>query len=62
MDDMLGDLRSMEPMKGHDRVMVPGDPEAIAHADRSERGIPVHPVVVDELRTMGEAAGVNVPF
>lgn len=62
MDDMLGDLRSMEPMKGHDRVMVPGDPEAIAYADRSERGIPVHPVVVDELRAMGEAAGVNVPF
>ena len=62
MDDMLGDLRSMEPMKGHDRVMVPGDPEAIAYADRSERGIPVHPVVVAELRAIGESAGVDVPF
>lgn len=34
MDDMLGDLRSMEPMQGHERVMVPGDPETIAYADR----------------------------
>ena len=62
MDEMLGDLRSMEPAEGFERVMVPGDPEAIAYADRTERGVPVHPVVVDELRAIGEAAGVNVPF
>jgi L-2-hydroxycarboxylate dehydrogenase (NAD+) len=62
MDEMLGDLRGMEPMEGQEKVMVPGDPEAIAYADRIERGVPVHPVVVDELRAIGEAAGVNVPF
>ena len=62
MDDMLGDLRSMEPIEGHEKVMVPGDPEAIAYEERSERGVPVHPVVVDELRAIGQAAGVDVPF
>lgn len=62
MDDMLGDLRSMEPIEGQTKVMVPGDPEAIAYEDRTERGVPVHPVVVDELRAIGADAGVNVPF
>lgn len=62
MDEMLGDLRSMEPAPGHERVMVPGDPEKIAYEDRSERGVPVHPVVVDELRAIGTEAGVEIPF
>lgn len=61
-DDMLADLRAMEPLDGHERVMVPGDPELIARADRLERGIPLHPLVVDELRELGEERGVPAPF
>jgi LDH2 family malate/lactate/ureidoglycolate dehydrogenase len=62
VDEMLGDLRSMEPIHGQERVMVPGDPEAIAYADRIERGVPVHPVVLAELRELAEDQGVEVPF
>jgi L-2-hydroxycarboxylate dehydrogenase (NAD+) len=62
VDEMLGDLRGMEPKAGHERVFVPGDPEAIAYADRSERGIPLHPAVIEELRTMGAARGIPAPF
>ncbi len=42
--------------------MVPGDPEAEAYADRIERGIPVHPEVVETLRELGTEAGISVPF
>lgn len=61
-DAMLGELRAMEPADGHERVMVPGDPELIARADRLERGIPLHPNVVAELRGLGEECGVACPF
>lgn len=62
MDEMLGDLRGMEPVAGQERVYVPGDPEAIAYADRTERGVPVHPVVVEELRELAREVGVRTPF
>ena len=61
-DEMLGSLRNTEPAAGHERVMVPGDPEREALADRLERGIPVHPEVVEILRELGADAGVAVPF
>lgn len=60
-DEMLADLRGMEPKVGHERVFVPGDPEAIAHADRSERGIPLHPKVIEDLRALGERRGIPAP-
>ena len=62
MDEMLADLRGMQPVAGQERVYVPGDPEAIASADRSERGVPVHPVVVAELRELAAERGVTAPF
>lgn len=62
MDQMLGELRAAEPAEGFDRVYVPGDPEDIAEADRRERGIPVHPKVLDDLRRIGDEVGVAAPF
>jgi LDH2 family malate/lactate/ureidoglycolate dehydrogenase len=62
VDAMLGQLRGMEPAEGYERVFVPGDPEAIARADRLERGIPLHPLVIDDLRALGERKGVPAPF
>lgn len=62
VDEMLHTLRTSEPAPGQEKVMVPGDPEAEAYADRSERGIPVHPEVVADLRKIGEDAGIEVPF
>lgn len=62
VDEMLGSLRAMPPAAGHERVMVPGDPEAIARADRLERGIPLHPQVLDELQQIGADRGVRVPW
>jgi LDH2 family malate/lactate/ureidoglycolate dehydrogenase len=62
IDSMLAEIRALEPTAGHDRVYVPGDPEDIAEIDRRERGIPVHPSVVAELRALGDEVGVKAPF
>lgn len=62
VDEMLGSLRASPPLEGHDRVMVPGDPETIARADRIERGIPLHPLVIQDLRELGDECGVKAPF
>ena len=62
LDEMLHALRTSAPAAGQTRVQVPGDPEREAYADRTERGIPVHPEVVETLREIGSEAGVEVPF
>lgn len=61
VDDMFATLRGSEPVELAQRVMIPGDPEAIALADRLERGIPLHPSVVEELRELGQERGVPYP-
>jgi LDH2 family malate/lactate/ureidoglycolate dehydrogenase len=61
-DELLGSLRAARPLDGHERVLVPGDPEALARANRTERGIPLHPQVVEELRALGARKGVAVSF
>ncbi|HBY45559.1 MAG TPA: oxidoreductase [Chloroflexi bacterium] len=61
VDEMFATLRNAEPVEPGQRVMIPGDPEAIALADRLERGIPLHPSVTDELRELGDERGVPYP-
>lgn len=60
MDAFLHGLRTAEPAPGCDRVYVAGDPEAEAEEERRARGIPLHPLVVDELEAIGQRLGV--PF
>jgi LDH2 family malate/lactate/ureidoglycolate dehydrogenase len=62
VDEMFSTLRNAEPIENAQRVMIPGDPEAIAYADRSERGIPLHPLVTDDLRELGQERGVPFPM
>lgn len=62
IDTMLAELRAAEPAPGYERVLIPGDPEEAAEADRRRHGIPVHPKVVAELRVLGREAGVEPPF
>jgi len=62
VDEMLHDLRSMEPVEGQERVMVPGDPERYAYEERIEKGIPVHPEVLNDLYDVARRTGVRAPF
>ncbi len=58
MDDFIRDLRATPPAAGHDRVLVAGDPEREAFADRSKNGVPLHREVVAWLRGVCAESGV----
>lgn len=59
-DEYVGLLRSCPPAAGHARVLVPGDPEWAAAADRRANGVPLHPAVASDLARLGSELGV--PF
>jgi L-2-hydroxycarboxylate dehydrogenase (NAD+) len=62
VDEMLAELRETPRRDERQPVLIPGDPEREAYADRIERGIPVHPAVVDQLRALGDRRGVAIQF
>ncbi|MDB4868404.1 MAG: ureidoglycolate dehydrogenase [Cohnella sp.] len=41
MDQMIDELHAAPPAEGFDRVLVPGEPEALSEARRLQEGIPV---------------------
>jgi LDH2 family malate/lactate/ureidoglycolate dehydrogenase len=57
VDALLRGLRETRPAPGHDRVLYAGLPEQEALADRSRRGIPYHPAVVDWFRKTAAELG-----
>ncbi len=60
MDALVRELRATPTAPGFDQVLVAGDPEHIAEADRRANGVPLHPRVVEMLR--GYAERLEVPF
>jgi L-2-hydroxycarboxylate dehydrogenase (NAD+) len=62
IDQMIQEIKVLETIDGVDRVMIPGEPEYDAEADRRENGIPVHPSVVEQIREIGREVGVEAPF
>ena len=60
MDRWIRRFRAATPAAGHDRVLIPGDPEREMEAERSKTGIPVTESVADELRTLGEKLSIIV--
>jgi L-2-hydroxycarboxylate dehydrogenase (NAD+) len=59
-DEYMQILRDCPPAPGHARVLVPGDPEWTAEADRRANGVPLHPQVVDDLKQL--AGELDIPF
>ncbi|MCH7400009.1 Ldh family oxidoreductase [Belliella sp. DSM 107340] len=58
MDNWISRFRSAEPIPGHEKVLIPGDPERELEAERMENGIPLIKPVEDDLRVLGEKFGV----
>jgi LDH2 family malate/lactate/ureidoglycolate dehydrogenase len=58
LDALLDDLRATRPL-GDEAVMVPGDPEREAAAERSRDGIPLARAVVEDIRGVARAAGAE---
>ena len=60
MDNWINRFRKATPAPGHDRVLIPGDPEREYEAERKLNGIPIVAPVVADLETLGERFGFKL--
>ena len=60
MDQWIERFRKATPAPGHDRVLIPGDPEREMEVIRARDGIPLFESVAGELRAVGERFGVKL--
>jgi LDH2 family malate/lactate/ureidoglycolate dehydrogenase len=60
LDDVIDVLHDATPIDADEPVLVAGEPEAIARAERARDGIPVPAPLADKLRAICERAGA--PF
>jgi len=61
MDNWIRRFRSAKPAPGHEKVLIPGDPERDMEAERLAAGIPLLATVVDDLKALGAKLGVAFP-
>ena len=54
MDIWIERFRKATPMEGHDKVLIPGDPEREMEIERMREGIPIVDSVLDDLKKVGE--------
>jgi ureidoglycolate dehydrogenase (NAD+) len=59
LDGLLAELRALPPAPGFDEVLVPGDPEDRARAERERSGIPIEPALWRTLCALGDELGVS---
>ena len=60
IDDWVRTFRATKPAPGTPGVVIPGDPERFAEAERRVTGVPLSPAVVTALREISARTGV--PF
>ena len=58
MDNWIRRFRSARPVPGHEKVLIPGDPEREMEAQRLQQGIPLVTSVVEDLRGLASKLGV----
>ncbi len=58
MDRMIREIRESERMEGVDRIWLPGEMEFYKTRERLERGIPLAPAVVEQLREIAKTFNV----
>ncbi|MDP4254998.1 MAG: Ldh family oxidoreductase [Bacteroidota bacterium] len=59
MDNWIRRFRSARPAAGHEKVLIPGDPEREMEAERLNKGIPLLPVVVADLQNLATKLGLD---
>ena len=59
VDELSGELRATQPLDSARPVLVPGDPERAARAERERMGIPLSRSVVEDVRAVARASGVE---
>ena len=58
---LLVELRAIPPARGFDEVLVAGDPEDRARAERERNGVPIVPALWTKLCALSDELGVAVP-
>jgi uncharacterized oxidoreductase len=58
---LLDDLRAIPPARGFDEVLVAGDPEDRARAQREREGVPIEPALWAKLTALSGELGVSLP-
>lgn len=61
MDNWIGRFRNATPAPGHEKVLIPGDPEREMEAIRAAQGIPIVASVVEDLQALAQKMGVPFP-
>jgi L-2-hydroxycarboxylate dehydrogenase (NAD+) len=61
MDQWLKRFRKANPVKGFEKVLVPGDPERIMETERMKNGIPLMVSVVDDLNNLADRFKIPAP-
>lgn len=61
MDALSAEAHAVAPAPGFDAVLVPGEPEERTSVRRGESGIPLPDATLEELRAIGDDAGVPFP-
>lgn len=61
MKAMVDHIRATRPAPGVEAVLVAGDPEFIARAEREAHGIPLDQESIDQLTALGQEVGVPFP-
>ena len=59
MDQWIRRFRSAEPTPGHEKVVIPGDPERELELLRKKEGIPLLDPVIQDLTELGKKFGVS---
>jgi L-2-hydroxycarboxylate dehydrogenase (NAD+) len=60
MDQWIQRFRNAKTVEGQQRVLIPGDPEREAEAERLQSGIPLLRAVTEDLKDIGERFGVKI--
>jgi len=61
VDRMIKEIKALEPAKGFNEVLLPGEKEARTKKKRLEEGIPLEEGICSELRSLGEEWKVELP-
>lgn len=60
MDNWIGRFRAAEAAAGHEKVLIPGDPERASEALRRKEGIPLLVSVARDLESVGSAFSLTL--
>ena len=58
MDSYIDEIKNSKKARGAEVIYLPGEPEFIRERERREKGIPLQPKVVEELRAVSQEYGV----